>query len=818
VKLQAIVRRLRSGLLLPRVLVAGAMAVQLALLALAATAVWRARLSSPPPTVFLEDRHGAFLAEVTPHSDEETGYWPVDPLPPRVVAATVALEDRRFWSHPGVDPLALGRAAWQDVTSLRRVSGASTLAMQVARMQAPGARTLTRKAVEALTALILTARYGREAVLAHYLRLAPYGNRIHGIAYAARRYFDKPVADLSWAEIAFLAALPQAPGRMNPFIPSGWARAVARGQFLLGRLRDEGVVSAAEFDLARSQLAHLRIPERETRPLVAIHEILRLEAMLRRGAAPVPRGATLVRTTLDLGVQREVGKVLADSLDAWEAAGAGNAAAMVVDAHSGEVLACLGSGGYFDTGRVGAIDYTRIARSPGSTLKPFIYALALELGTITPATILDDLDRGPGGIVNADADFLGPLLPRVALANSRNVPAVELLARVGIDEGFAFLADLGLHDGGRTARSYGLGLAVGGMPVTLERLVRAYTALAGDGWLADLVWLRGAAHAPPRRVLRKETAREVTLFLADPLARLPTFPRMGASEFPFPVAIKTGSSQAGRDAWAMAYSTRYLVGVWVGRADFRSMSHLTGYDSAAHAAHRILTLLHPGQTDGLADLSFPPPEGFRGVRVCALTGKAASTLCGRVFTEWFRPGAEPVARCTAHLRVAVDTRTGRVASSRTPSRFVEVETMTALPPRYAAWAAGHGVALAPAPLARAALLGQGIADAGPVPLPSGRGGDAAARAEVARVRVSSPRSGTRLLRDPETPPGLATVALQAVVDPPVPQVVWYVDGAPFAVADYPYVARWPLASGVHTFQVRLPFSRIVSSPARVSVE
>lgn len=787
-------------------------------LVLVAIAAWRATFVAPPATVLVRDRHGAFLAEVDLEPGQELGYWAVTQLPERVVAATVALEDRHFWSHPGVDPRAVARAISQNVGNHRRVSGASTLAMQVARMQNPGARTYLRKAVEALTGMFLTARYGRRGVLAQYLRLAPYGNRIHGIAYAARRYLDKPVEDLSWAEIAFLAALPQAPTRMNPFDPEGQKRAIARGSRLLGLLRDQGVVSATEYELAVAQLAQLQVPARETRPLVALHEILRWERDLRERSARGGSASPIVMATLDLGLQERAASIASNAVVDWDDRGAGNVAVMVVDRRTREVLACVGSTGFFDGFRRGAIDFTQVPRSPGSTLKPLLYALALDLGTITPATVLDDLQRGPGGIVNADEDYLGPLLPRAALANSRNVPAVNLLARLGIDEGYAFLRDLGIGDGRLPARSYGLGLAVGGMPVSLEHLVRGYTVLAGDGRLADLVWYLGPEKERPRRVVSEDTVRQISLFLADPLARLPTFPRMGASEYPFPVAVKTGTSPDQRDAWAMAYSMRYLIGVWVGRADYRSMTGLTGYTSAAHIAHRILLSLHAEEQDGLVDLSFPPPAGFREVRLCATTGRVATPLCDRTTSEWFRPGSEPIAECGAHVRVAIDARTGGVASSGTPRSFVEVRTYTLLAPRYASWAASHGVPQPPASIGTLAALGQlpGIPATD-----QGRGmtpGPAISAPSAVRLHIASPRNGTRLLHDPETPSNLGTLALQAVVEPPAPQVTWFVDGMPFKVVDYPYEARWPLASGEHSFQVRVPFTKIVSSPVRITVQ
>src|SRR5206468_651675 len=311
------------------------------------------------------------------------------------------------------------------------------------------------KLVEALAALVLTARYGHSAVLAHYLRIAPYGNRVRGIAYAARRYLGKPVEDLSWAETAFLVAIPQAPARMNPYREAGRGRAAERGRRVLDTLRAAHVLGRDDYDLAVRQIAALRIPPLGRRPPEALHAVLHLERLFRHGAPPP---APLVNTTLDLDVQQAVAAMVADALGELEERGAGNAAVIVVERGTNRVVAWVGSAGYFDARHAGAYDYARVPRSPGSTLKPFLYALAL-----------------------------------------------------------------------------------GAMPTTLERLVRAYAVLAGDGRAGELVWYRGQSLAPPRRLLSEDTARLVTLFLADPMARLPTFPRMGPSEYPFPVAVKTGT-------------------------------------------------------------------------------------------------------------------------------------------------------------------------------------------------------------------------------------------------------------------------------------
>ena len=314
-------------------------------------------------------------------------------------------------------------------------------------------------------------------------------------------------------------------------------------------------------------------------------------------------------------------------------------------------------------------------------------------------------------------------------------------------------------------------------------------------------------------MLSEDTARQIALFLSDPLARLPSFPRMGASEYPFPVAVKTGTSSRFRDAWAVAWSTKYLVGAWVGNPDFRPMNRLSGYRSAAELVQRMLLLLHPDQTDGLSDLSLPAPRGVDSVRLCALTGARATAACDRVFMESFKPGSEPQEDCTAHRRRLVDRRNGLLATQCTPPIERELRTFVELPSRYAEWLTSTALPREPG---RPSELGIGKSG---VARPTTTSDVAAfAPARTVHLRIVSPEAGSTLLRDPETPSGLATLALQAVIDPPTAQVVWYVDGKPFEVTDRPYAARWPITPGDHVFQVRLPYSSLMSSPVRVRVE
>ena len=749
----------------------------------------RARLEAPAATPILYDRHGAYLTQIghdgagaaapsrtrganaaaSARSRAGYGYWPLEAVPDRVARATLALEDRRFPDHPGVDAWALARASWQWLSRARRRTGASTIAMQTARMQRPSPRSLWAKAVEAGTGLVLTWRYGREEVLKHYLRLVPYGNGSHGIAHAARFYFAKPVADLSWAEIALLSAIPQSPTLMNPMRPQGLYKAKLRGHRIVNELARQGVIGGAECALAHEQLSAIRMPHPPRRP-DALHAILRYEALVRDGAVRPPSAFDpRIRATLDLAMQETVTKLARAHLDRWRDAGAQQAAVTVVERGSRDVLVHLGSADYRGR-RAGAIDFARAIRSPGSTLKPFIYALALDRGMLRPADVLADLPEGASGIGNADGVFLGPMLPRQALANSRNVPATNLLRAVGLEAAYGFFRELGLHDLDAPADNFGLSMAIGSLPTSLERLVRAYGALAEDGLLGDPVWAQGQERRAPVRVLSAGSARLITSFLSDPLARLPSFPRYGATEYPFPAALKTGTSQAYRDAWIVAYSAKYIVGVWIGRGDAGPMNRLSGARAAAPLAKAILMQLHSVLPGDIAEAKFPPPEGRAAVELCVIGGKRSNGQCGQTLTEWLRPDETPPmeeAGATERERLTVD-----------------------VPAAYRAWAREEGF---------------------PIDERTGAGAPA-------HLSIATPEHNSRIWRNPEAPPALNRLALKAVVEPHAEQVVWYVDGEPFALSDPDQAVLWPMTRGAHRFQVRLPLQKGASRIVRVVIE
>jgi penicillin-binding protein 1C len=389
------------------------------------------------------------------------------------------------------------------------------------------------------------------------------------------------------------------------------------------------------------------------------------------------------------------------------------------------------------------------------------------------------------------------------------VPATWLVEQTGIDEVYHFLHQLGLHDGAQGAGRYGLGMAVGALPTTLEHLLRAYGVLADDGMLRELVWRRDAAPPPGKRLLTEQSARLITLFLSDPMARLPSFPRMGTTEYHYPVAVKTGTSQGYRDAWAVAWSSDYMVGVWVGRDDNQPMKELGGAGSAADLAKTLLGELQPDKNSGGTDLAFPAPASYRQFAICAYTGGRDNGLCKPTLTEWF-PEESPPPIDDRYLRVWVDRNTNQPAGPDTPGEQRIPRTLVSLPGVLTDWAAQHQVAMLPSGVNPSGLTAVDPAVPDDLPL--------RASEQPITLALMSPPSDLHLTRNPEVPADLNSIALRVSATPDVPQVVWYVDGKPYQVSTAPYTARWPLQQGRHTFEARLPYRSERSRRITVTVE
>lgn len=544
-------------------------------------------------SVLVLDRDGGLLRAFT----TSDGMWrlpaTVDDVSPLYLDMLLAYEDRRFRAHPGVDPIAVVRAVGQLIGHGQVVSGASTLTMQVARLLEPRPeRSLSDKLIEMLRALQLEWHYSKDEILAIYLTLAPYGGNLEGVRAASFAYFGKEPSVLTPGEAALLVALPQSPTRLRPD-RAGEAAAAARGR-VLGRAVDRGVLTAEAAAEAGEQPVPLA---RRGMPFHAPHL-----ADALAGAAP---NVEVHPTFIDGGLQRTLEDLAARALPSFERQG--NAAILVVDNAQHRVIGYLGSADFFAEDRAGQVDLARAIRSPGSTLKPFIYGMAFEELMIHPDTIINDVPTrfGDYAPTNFDPVYSGEVTVREALTRSLNIPAVAVLDRLGP----ARLAAR-LREAGGPLRLYeadalpGLAIALGGAGISLFDLVTLYTGLANGGEAEPLRLVPEDPPGRPALLLRPAANWYVTEILSSippPSALVdPVYARDGRR-----IAYKTGTSYGFRDAWAVGYDADYTVGVWVGRPDGTPSPQRYGRNTAAPLLFRVFELLpQPGR-----DVLPPPPPG-----------------------------------------------------------------------------------------------------------------------------------------------------------------------------------------------------------------
>jgi len=569
----------------------------------------------------------------------------LEDVSPYVVDATVAAEDRRFWSHAGVDPWAVARAAWQDASSLRIISGASTITMQVVRMLAPRPRGVWTKIVEMFRALQLERRLAKDEILALYLNLAPYGGNLYGIEAAVRAYFGVPAKALGLPEAALLAGIPQSPGRLRPdrFLD----RALERRGRVLAAMAREGLARAedAASCLAGEELEGVpdsRFPRgpragparnlaRRPLPFMAPHT-----AALASAESP---GERELRTTLDLTLQKRVEELLRAAVGVLT--GVTNAACVVLDNADAAVLAYTGSVDFWSRRDSGQVDGARAYRSPGSTLKPLLYAYAYGKRLLAPDEQLADIPLGTLAWQpeNFDRSARGFVNAQEALRKSYNLTAVRLLRRVGDERFRRFLAEAGILK--RLGAAPGLALILGASELRLIDLAAAYSALARGGAMRTPHILAGGNGGGERVLFTPEACHLVN----EALTGTP----FGAAR-PEGFACKTGTSWGRRDAWAIAYTPRFTVGLWVGNFSGESSPSLVGAEAARPCAIEILSWLDPRP-------SWPaPPPGIRAGLVCAETGLAAGPWCPAKVRGRLLAGDARV--CEVHGRHAVDARSG----------------------------------------------------------------------------------------------------------------------------------------------------------------
>jgi penicillin-binding protein 1C len=577
----------------------------------------------------LLDRNGGLLHVSL--SAEETWCLPVDgsAVSPYLIQATVAVEDQRFFRHPGVDPVALLRAAAGRLRGVR--SGASTLSMQCINLGGHQSRTLLGKLSQMQRALRLERALSKREILAVYLNKAPYGRNVIGAEAAARCYFGKSAAELSLPEAALLAGLPKAPSRLQPLVHPERAR--ARRAHVLRRMCEEGYIGEAE--RARAEAAPLQVAWHAL-PRHAPHLAAAVQDRLRREGR--------VQTTLDGALQARIEALLPRYLRRFDHE-ITNAAVMVVDAASAEVLARAGSAG-FHAVPGGQVDMCAAPRSPGSALKPFTYALAMERGLLYPTEkLLDDtIDFGTYAPENFDGIFNGLVTAQQALQLSLNVPAVATLDRVGIGAMQEFLQRTGITTLTHAPAHYGLGLTLGNCGVRLDELAAAYAMLANMGEYRPLRLFSAVPQEKPRRVLRPDTALALYAMLEHPFPKEPPS-HLIRGRNPLPrVCWKTGTSTGFHDAWTVAFNRQYVVAVWVGNSDGRPAARIVG----ALAALPLAGMIFRGLPVSSAPV-WPDSAGLQKAAViCSLSGLPAGASCPHTETVMLPSGQFLNRRCDVH--------------------------------------------------------------------------------------------------------------------------------------------------------------------------
>ena len=592
-----------------------------------------------PYSTVVTDRNGTLLgARIA--KDGQWRFPPLDSVPYKMRECLVCFEDKRFYRHWGVDVLALGRAMWQNVRNRRIVSGGSTLTMQVIRLARQRPRTLPEKAIEALWATRLEFRCSKQEILAMYASHAPFGGNVVGLDAAAWRYFGHSAEELSWAEAATLAVLPNAPSLIHP--GKGRDTKKQKRNRLLHKLHEQGKLTASDYTSA----LHEPLPQApQALPQQAPHLVNYLNQT---------RNGLHSATTLDQGLQQQIEALAERWSNEFSRSDIRNLAILVADLQTNEVLAYCGNT-HFGTQEGSQVDIIRSPRSTGSILKPFLYYAMLDEGLLLPGTLLPDIPLNINGFSpqNFNQEYEGAIPAGQALARSLNVPSVVMLQRYSVPKLYDLLRRAGLKDLHYPPSHYGLSLILGGAEATLWDITTAYANMA-----------RSVIHLPqnalqlllPTPTTPPNDGQPAATF--HPGASWQTLEALTEVNRPeeidwksipsmTPVAWKTGTSNGFRDAWAVGVTPHYAVGVWVGNATGEGKPGLIGARTAGPVLFETLNLLPPS-----APAWFPRPEGvFVEAAVCPQSGHLLGRFCEEADTVLILPAGLKTEACPYHQPV-----------------------------------------------------------------------------------------------------------------------------------------------------------------------
>ncbi len=752
------------------------------------------------PSTRLYDRHGRLLYEILPPEGGRNTAIALADVPDHCQKAIIATEDANFYSHPGVDIEGIARALWINLRGGEVLAGGSTITQQVARNlllepEQRVERSLQRKLRESILAIRLQNAFSKADILTLYLNQSYFGNLAYGIEGAARAYFAKSASELSLAECALLAGILQNPAAHDPL--TRLEQAKVRQDVTLTLMVNNGYLTEEEANRARRdelQFAATRFP------IEAPHFVMAVWTQLQRDYPDLLYKDGLdVITTVDLNWQRIAQQIAQGQLDYLNhppagtrvSANAHNAAVIALDPFNGQILTLLGSPDYFDETIDGAVNAALALRQPGSALKPFTYAAAMNPNLADPwtaATMILDVKtpfvtRRLESYTPANYGLVehGPVLAREALASSYNIPAVVALEHAGLQNMVQMTANAGLASLAENTR-VDLSITLGGGEVRLLDMAQAYSIFSNGGYYIKPVYILKVSKRsgeavyewqPPRletRVLDERVAYLITDILSDPKARIPGFGTHSALDIGRPAAAKTGTTTDFRDNWVMGYTPNLVVGVWVGNADNTPMVEATGVTGAGPIWNQFIRRVLRGQPE----LAFQPPPGLVRREVCALSGLLPTPACPHRRAEWFIEGTEPTEPDNLYQTFVIDRDTGLLAGETTPSERQIERVYAVLPQEARDWAARNGF---PQPPAGAAVQ----------PPDHARG-----------LRLLMPDPYTAFQRSPLTPPETQRIRLTVGTPPGTEAVTYILNGTTLGRVDSaPWALWWPLELGDH---------------------
>ncbi|WP_415714253.1 penicillin-binding protein 1C [Maridesulfovibrio sp.] len=693
----------------------------------------------PPVASVIRDHEGKVLRIFLPTDGARRMHADFDKISPVLKKTLIASEDQWFESHPGINPVSIIRAAIMNIAAGRVVSGASTIPMQIARMAEPKNRTLWSKIIEAFRALQLKRHHSNDELLEFYLNMLPYGGNIVGVGAACHFYFGHGPETLSLCEAALLTTIPRGPVFYDPLRNPEQARE-GRNR-VMRQLAEKGVFPVKEIE------RNMKLPLPDSIlpvPLKAPH-FCRM-VLERNGRIPD------TATTLDSNLQQTAQEVLKTHVARLRGDDIDNAACVIIHIPSREIRALVGSADFFEKGFGGAINLTNTKRSPGSTLKPFIYGLAFDQGKLVPDSFVYDIPVDYAGYSpeNYDRIYHGQVTVRQALAKSLNIPAVNTLAKTGIVEFIDLLKKGGISTLDKKPMQYGLPIALGGCEIKLTELTNLYASLADGGKFKPYTV------TPEENNISAQILSPQTAWLVLEMLSSVTRPEMNETwmltrDMP-ETAWKTGTSFGHRDAWAVGISGDYAIGVWVGNPDGRPRKGISG---AVHAGPLLFDLLRMAAPGGKLP---PPPEGYgiSEVEVCAHSRQLPGPFCTKRTTIRTLSGKTKLHPCDECRQIFVDGKSGyRISGECLGRKGIKTKIIRTIPAKLARWRAENNLEIPQLP---PLALDCGLIPSGTAP------------------KIISPAANTPYLLRKDTPLKFQQIALKAEAGPDSGTLYWFLDG------------------------------------------